>query len=314
MMQKALFAPVVWLLHLMALLPLGVLYGVADVIYLLVYRVGRYRVKVVRKNLADSFPEKTEAELRRIERQFYRNFADYIVETVKLLHISDRTIMKRMEFEGVEQIDSLFDQGRSIVAYFSHCGNWEWAPSVTLHTRHRPEDGVCQFCQVYRPLRNKPMDKLMLRLRSRFGSVSYPKRTVFRDLLRLSREGVLSITGFMSDQKPSHGDDIHVVRFLNHPTAVITGTEQLGRRPFSAACRAENGRRLLGRLQTLARTLQNRYPRDHRRHRHHRADERDRHLCQYARRDHTPQSRDLAMDPQTMETPRDHARQKNGNR
>lgn len=235
MMQKALFAPVVWLLHLMALLPLGVLYGVADVIYLLVYRVGRYRVKVVRKNLADSFPEKTEAELRRIERQFYRNFADYIVETVKLLHISDRTIMKRMEFEGVEQIDSLFDQGRSIVAYFSHCGNWEWAPSVTLHTRHRPEDGVCQFCQVYRPLRNKPMDKLMLRLRSRFGSVSYPKRTVFRDLLRLSREGVLSITGFMSDQKPSHGDDIHVVRFLNHPTAVITGTEQLGRRLKMAA-------------------------------------------------------------------------------
>lgn len=235
MMQKVLFAPVVWLLHLMALLPLGVLYGVADVIYLLVYRVGRYRVKVVRKNLTDSFPEKTEAELRRIERQFYRNFADYIVETVKLLHISDRTIMKRMEFEGVEQIDSLFDQGRSIVAYFSHCGNWEWAPSVTLHTRHRPEDGVCRFCQVYRPLRNKPMDRLMLRLRSRFGSVSYPKRTVFRDLLRLSREGVLSITGFMSDQKPSHGDDIHVVRFLNHPTAIITGTEQLGRRLKMAA-------------------------------------------------------------------------------
>ena len=38
------------------------------------------------------------------------------------------------------------------------------------------------------------------------------------------------MTGFMSDQKPSHGDTIHVVRFLNHPTAIITGTETVARR------------------------------------------------------------------------------------
>lgn len=235
MMQKLLFAPVLGLLHLMALLPLRALYILSDIIFLLLYHVVRYRVGVVRKNLAESFPEKSEKELRGIERAFYRNFADYIVETVKLLHISDRTILKRMQFEGVEEIDRLFDNGQSIVAYFSHCGNWEWAPSVTLHTHHKPEPGKYAFCQVYRPLRNKPMDRLMLKLRSRFGSTSYPKRTVFRDLLMLRRDGVVSITGFMSDQKPSHGDDIHAVMFLNHPTAIITGTEQLGRKLKMAA-------------------------------------------------------------------------------
>ncbi|MDE7125490.1 MAG: lysophospholipid acyltransferase family protein, partial [Muribaculaceae bacterium] len=208
---------------------------VADFIYIIIYYVVRYRVKVVRRNLAESFPEMSADERSAIERRFFRNFADYIVETIKLLHISDRQIMQRMTFEGVDQIDRLFDEGHSIVAYFSHCGNWEWAPSVTLHTRHRSENGKCRFCQVYRPLRNRWMDRMMLRLRSRFGSVSYPKRTVFRDLFRLSRDGILTITGFMSDQKPSHGDDIHVVRFLNHPTAIITGTEQLGRKLKMAA-------------------------------------------------------------------------------
>lgn len=223
------------IIHIMAFLPLRLLYLVADFLYLLIYKMIRYRVSVVRKNLSESFPEKKAWELLKIERQFYRNFADYIVETVKLMHISDKEIMKRMTFENVEIIDRLFDEKRSIIAYFSHCGNWEWAPSVTLHTNHRPETGKIEFCQVYRPLRNEAMDRLMLKLRSRFGSVSYPKKTVFRDLLRLSRSGVLTITGFMSDQKPSHGDDIHVVRFLNHPTAVITGTEQLGRRLKTAA-------------------------------------------------------------------------------
>ena len=61
------------------------------------------------------------------------------------------------------------------------------------------------------------------------------KRTVFRDLLLLSREGVPTVTGFMSDQKPSKGDNTHVLTFLNHPTAVITGTEALGRKLKMAA-------------------------------------------------------------------------------
>ncbi len=230
MMKQILMAPVSALLHLMALLPLWALYVIADFIYLLLYRVARYRVKVVRKNLADSFPDKSKAELRKIEHKFYRNFADYIVETVKLLHISDSQMRRRLTFSGVEHIDRMLAEGRSVVVYFSHCGNWEWATSITLHTPHGNPDSPVEFCQVYRPLRNKWMDKLMLSLRARFHSVSYPKRTVFRDLLRLSRAGVLTVTGFMSDQKPSHGDDIHVVWFLNHPTAIITGTEQLGRR------------------------------------------------------------------------------------
>lgn len=74
------------------------------------------------------------------------------------------------------------------------------------------------------------MDALMLRLRSRFGSVSLPKNIAFLDLMRYRRRGIPTITGFMSDQKPSHGDPGHITRFLNHPTAFITGTETVARR------------------------------------------------------------------------------------
>ena len=80
------------LLKLLALLPLPVLYLLADVAAPVLHHVVRYRRKVVRGNLASSFPEKTDAELRRIEREFYRNFADNFVETLKLLHITDREI------------------------------------------------------------------------------------------------------------------------------------------------------------------------------------------------------------------------------
>ena len=87
-----------------------------------------------------------------------------------------------------------------------------------------------EFCQIYRPLRNAWFDALMLRIRGRFGAVSLPKKRSFLDLLRYRKQGIPTVTGFMSDQKPSHGDPVHVVRFLDHPTAMITGTETVCRR------------------------------------------------------------------------------------
>ena len=215
-----------------ALLPFPVLYLISDLAFLLIYHVVRYRRHVVDENLRCCFPGKSERERAGIRRRFYRNFCDTFVEAVKLLHISDMEIARRMKFENVELIDGLLSQGRSIAVYFSHCGNWEWAPSVTLHTAHHSD---VRYCQVYRPLRNKAFDALMLRIRSRFGSLSFAKATVMRDLIKLKREGLASVTGFMSDQKPSHNDPTVVAMFLNRPTAFISGTETLARRMGLAA-------------------------------------------------------------------------------
>lgn len=216
-----------------AMLPPGALYALSSVAAPVLRHVVRYRLDVVRRNLAESFPELTTAQRRGIERRFYRNFTDNFVETIKLLHISDSEMARRMEFDNTEVIDRLLDQGRSIVVYFAHVFNWEWAPSVSLHTARKPGD--VEFCQVYRPLRSKAVDSLMLDIRSRFHSRSLPKSSTLRELLRIRRDGKQSITGFMSDQHPSHGDPGHVTTLLNHPTAMITGTETLARKLDYAA-------------------------------------------------------------------------------
>lgn len=232
--NNILYAPLSWLMKGISYLPLRVLYCFSDVIYFLAYRVVGYRRSTVRKNLSESFPEKDEKEIRQIERDFYRHLADYFVETIKLLHISDDEMKRRMTFEGVEHVDRFLSSDKSITAYFSHTGNWEWVPSITLWSSLVIGKDA-EFCQVYRPLKNKWFDRFFLSLRSRFGSRSFPKQTVLRDLLYLRRDKMPSITGFMSDQKPSHGDPTHVVMFLNHPTAMITGTETITRRLDMAA-------------------------------------------------------------------------------
>lgn len=210
-------------------LPLSALYVVADMLYFILYYMARYRKKVVEKHIADSFPELSSTQRRHIVKQFYHNFADYVVETIKLLHISDDEMRRRVTFEGMDMVDDLLSQGRSIAAYFAHTGNWEWTPSITLWSRHKPHIDA-EFCQVYRPLRNKWFDALMLKLRGRFQPLSFAKNHVLRHLLELRHDKMPSITGFMSDQKPSSGDPTRRLMFLNHPTAFITGTEALARK------------------------------------------------------------------------------------
>ncbi len=217
------------LLWTLSRMPFGLLYFLSDIMCFVTHRSARYRLKVVRGNLVDTFPGKSRAELRRIEKEFYLNLTDYFVETVKLNHISDSEVLKRFKFEDVDVVDRLVGSGKSVVCYFAHCFNWEWAPSITLWSRYG-SDSMVEFSQVYRPLKNKWFDAYFLHLRSRFGSVSYPKRSVLRDLLRLRRDGRLAVCGFMSDQKPSHGDPTHPMLFLGRPTAMITGTETLARK------------------------------------------------------------------------------------
>lgn len=225
MLDKLKYSLVHGIMSVVAWLPLSVLYVFSDFLYLIIYRLAGYRRKLVAKNLSQCFPDKTEEERKAIERRFYHNFADIMVESIKMLHISPEEMKSRVEYVDINIIEDFVAQGKNVLIYFSHCANWEWATSIPLHT-----DAPAQYGQVYRPLRNKIFDRLMFELRSRFGDVSYPKTTVLRDLIRLRKEGKITVTGFMSDQKPSHNDSAVPVMFLNRPTAFISGTETLARK------------------------------------------------------------------------------------
>ena len=149
MMMKLLYWLTYGTLYLLSLLPLRVHYIISDFIYLVVYHLVGYRVKLVRKNLADSFPEKSETELRRIERDFYRWFCDYLVETVKLLTISEKELKLRMVFKGTEIVDEVVESGQSCAAYLGHYCNWEWITSLPLWVSPKAQCG-----QIYHVLEN----------------------------------------------------------------------------------------------------------------------------------------------------------------
>ena len=163
-MRSFLFYILVGFLYLLALLPLKALYLVSDFLYYIVYYIIRYRKKVVKQNLLNSFPDKSEQEVVEIEKKFYRHFCDQVMETIKLLHISDEEMKKRFVYTNIELVDEISKDGKDIFTMLGHYGNWEWVPSLT---RWVPD--YLFLSQIYRPLKNKDADKFVRKLRSRSG-------------------------------------------------------------------------------------------------------------------------------------------------
>ena len=210
--------------YLFSLLPLGIHYVISDGLYLVIYRLLHYRIRVVRKNICDSFPEKSEQELRAIERDFYHWFCDYLVETVKLLTISEAQLKRRMVYKGLEQIDQCVGEGQSVALYLGHYCNWEWVTSVPLWMK---EKAVCG--QIYHALEDSNFDRILLRLRQRFGAVSIPMAETLRRIVLYRQQKQQIVIGYISDQVPFWNNIHHWCQFLNHDTPVLTGTERLVR-------------------------------------------------------------------------------------
>lgn len=217
--------------YLLSLLPLRLLYSLSDLVFLLIYHVAGYRKDIVRKNLHNSFPEKSEEELQKIERGFYHFFCDLIFETVKGASISEKEMKRRMVFKGTEHLVEMLDSGKNVAVFLAHYCNWEWVTSLNLWLPKRD----LYIGQIYHILESKVMDKLMLKLRSRWDTTNIPRNELLRRIVEQKKAGRQSVLGFISDQGPEMYTIDYWTVFLNQDTAIISGTETIARK-YDFAC------------------------------------------------------------------------------
>jgi len=100
-------------------------------------------------NLQNSFPEKSEEELKSIEWKFYRYFCDLVLESLKSLTISPSTLSKHLSFTSLEVFEKYYAQKQSIIIVMGHWGNWELGGArFAIEPQHK-------LYVIYHPLQNK---------------------------------------------------------------------------------------------------------------------------------------------------------------
>jgi KDO2-lipid IV(A) lauroyltransferase len=208
--------PLVWLV---SILPFPVLYGLSDTLALLVRLIG-YRKKVIQTNLRKSFPEKPEKEIRRLTREYYHYLCDITLETFKMMQMPEGEVRKRIQLVNPELMQRLYDDNKSVIIALGHLGNWEWyGQSISLFAPH-------QFVIIYRPLSNVYFDRMMQRIRTRFGIEITTMKLSMRTML--ANKNRLTATAFVGDQAAPVGE--HWMTFLNQDSSVYTGIEKMAKK------------------------------------------------------------------------------------
>lgn len=215
------FAWSMFLIKLISRLPLWALYTFGDALYILMYYVVGYRKKVVFDNLQNSFPDKSENEIRKIRKEFYQRFSEYLVETLKAITISEREMKKRVKFINVPDVAGYAAEGQSIILAGSHQFNWEWALLTGCVVLPFPVDAV------YQSLSNEKFDELMYETRAKFGGKPIDKSNIIRSLVK-SKERLRAVA-IMADQSPRANSPKYWTTFMNQETAFLTGPEQIAR-------------------------------------------------------------------------------------
>ncbi len=222
-MSKFLFYLLYPLLYLIALLPFSVFYKFSNVICFFIYNVFGYRKKVVFENLKNSFPTKSHAELKIIEKNFYSYLIDLFLETIKTLTITKNEAIKRCSFSDETTIlfNKLNAEGKSCIIVMGHFGNWEWAGNACSLLIKQ------QLYVIYHPLSNKQFDGLMYKLRTKFGTKLYAMRDTIREMIKNRNE--INATAFIADQTPAP-ESAYWTTFLNQDTPVFWGTEKIAQK------------------------------------------------------------------------------------
>jgi KDO2-lipid IV(A) lauroyltransferase len=205
----------------LSILPLWLLYIISDGLCFLVYNVIGYRRKVVLDNLRQAFPEKTDAELRILSKKYYRNLTDMMVETIKLLTMSKRSLQKRFICD-LSVLHKLYNEGRSCQLHLGHNFNWEWANLFCMQGVQFP------FLVVFMPISNKSVNRMFRHFREKFGTKLIPANDMRNGMAPwMGKQYLLAL---VADQNPGNPRRCYWYPFLNRMTAFYKGPEMSARR------------------------------------------------------------------------------------
>ena len=203
-------------------LPFKVLYFISDILFYFLYYVFRFRRKIVRQNLKLSKVSKSEKDLVRIEKEFYRHFTDVFFEMIKFYNMSPDQMKKRFYIENPKIFYDFEKKNKSVMFMTSHYGGFEWFLSITYHVPQLP-------FAVYTPLSNKSLEILIKKFRLRHGSKLISRYEAGHYIKKQLKDNKLFLYGMAADQSAQIRSITYWKEFLGIKVPVFTGSERIAK-------------------------------------------------------------------------------------
>ncbi|MEO6080395.1 MAG: lysophospholipid acyltransferase family protein [Steroidobacteraceae bacterium] len=208
-------------LRVLSWVPLPLLYLMFGALAWFAFHVLRLRRPVVLANIRGCFPTASDAQVRRIARDHYRQLGQMLAEIICGARWSPAQLLAHVAVRNIELPRELLSRERPVLLVAAHQANWEWVLQVMALQLGYPLD------VGYKPIKSGPVDRAMHIIRTRFGAHLVPAKELLPDLLQ--RRHIVRGIAMLADQEPTTSDHQHWVTFLGRDTAFYMGPEQMAR-------------------------------------------------------------------------------------
>jgi Kdo2-lipid IVA lauroyltransferase/acyltransferase len=203
------YAAVASVRTLVRLLPDFVVRAMGSTIGLISYLVDAPHRRVALANLAQCFPNRSEAERRAIARRTFRHFGQLLLE---LLRFGARDRARMVEIEGAERVRHAYAKGKGVLFFTGHFGFWE------LHAIHHGS-AFEPIGVIARALDNPRLNALLERIRGATGNHCIYREGAVRRVLKTLHGG--HGVAMLIDQH-MHSPDAIWVNFFERPAATTS--------------------------------------------------------------------------------------------
>jgi Kdo2-lipid IVA lauroyltransferase/acyltransferase len=206
-------------IHALSILPDFILYPLGVVGGWLAYHLDRRHIGIGMRNLEIAFPERSEAERRKILRESYLNLGRSGAEYIRLAGFFHSRLKNRVTYAG---LDHLYEAqrkhpGKGVLALSAHIGNFELlAPAHAMHGY--------PTSLVHHTQRFVAGETLLTFVRERAGVHIIRKHKAAREVLRTLRRG--EVIGIPFDQNAKRSEAIWVP-FFGELAATPSGLARL---------------------------------------------------------------------------------------
>ena len=200
---------------------LSILYFILYPIFTIFNFIFRYRKKIVSSNIKNSLLHLDNNQHIKVIRGFYKYFFNLLIEILKMGSVNQEFYQRRIKVINPEVLENYRLQNKSIILMMGHHNNWEWASQIISIVAKQ------DFIGIYKKLSNKFFDKLMIKVRGRFGVILVE---IEDSIQYIFNNKDCKIIGLASDQNPVVNSKTYWTKFFNQDVPYILGAEKIARK------------------------------------------------------------------------------------
>ena len=227
-------------IKIISILPFRLVYILSDFLYVIIYKLLKYRVKLVSNNIELAFPEFSSSKRLSIESDFYRHFCDIMLESIKASSMTRKQFSNRYKLINGDLVFDLLKKEKGVILLMAHYSNFEWTMSLGNHM-----DGN-KVVGIYTPLTNKYFERFYSNVRQKHKGYLLSRYKVHEFIKSEHEKGNVNIYGFNSDQSPRPTEKTYWTKYLNVNVPFFTGGERIANKynypvVFASAKRIKRG-------------------------------------------------------------------------